>query len=83
MIGVSKWIRVRRMLGKFFDGAGILVAGVMTLCAFLLLFLPWKKALNIPDPPPAKSASSEVYVMVGMPAKAQQKQASPAIQPPK
>ena len=71
------------MLGKFFDGAGILLAGVLTLCAFLLLFLPWKKALNIPDPPPAKPASSEVYVTVSMPAKAQQKLAPPAIQPPK
>jgi len=83
MIGESKRTRVGRMLGKFFDGAAILLAGVLTLCAFLLLFLPWKKALNIPDPPPAKSASSEVYVMVAMPAKAQQKPSLPAIQPPK
>jgi hypothetical protein len=83
MIGESKRIKVGPMLGKFFDGAGILLAGVLTLCAFLLLFLPWKKALNIPDPPPAKSASSEVYVMVGMPAKAQQKPSLPAIQRPK
>ena len=83
MIGENTRAKVGRMLGKFFDGAAILLAGVLTLCAFLLLFLPWKKALNIPDPPPAKSASSEVYVMVAMPAKAQQKPSLPAIQRPK
>ena len=61
------------MLGKFFDGAGIFLAAVLTLCAFLLLFLPWKKALNIPDPPPQKASSGEVYVNVDV-----EKQAIPA-----
>lgn len=54
------------MLGKIFDGAGIFLAAVLTLCAFALLFLPWKKALNIPDPPPQKATAGEVYVDVNV-----------------
>lgn len=71
------------MLGKIFDGAGIFLAAVLTLCAFALLFLPWKKALNIPDPPPQSAATSVVYVSVGATAKTPQNAAAPVVQKPK
>ena len=40
------------IIGKFFDHAGIFLAAVLTLCGFLLLFLPWNKALNLPEARP-------------------------------
>jgi hypothetical protein len=69
------------MIGKIFDSAGIFLAAVLTLCGFLLLFLPWKQALNIPDAPAPKPTSGEVYVTVDPAAKVPGKPALPAVRP--
>jgi hypothetical protein len=46
------------MIGKIFDGAAIVLAAVLTLCTFLLLFLPWNSIL--PSAPAKSSAAPAV-----------------------
>ncbi len=54
-----------RGIGRLFDNLTVLVALVLTICGFMLLFLPWKQALavKIVEPPPR--SSGEVFVNVG------------------
>jgi uncharacterized SAM-binding protein YcdF (DUF218 family) len=70
------------MLGKFFDSAGIFLAAVLTLCGFLLLFLPWNAALS---PRPARQAASPgvIYVTTGPAKESLKSQAVPQTQPAK
>jgi hypothetical protein len=54
------------MIGKIFEHAGIVLAALVTLCTFLLLFLPWN---TIAPPAPAKPAAAPpavVYVQTGI-----------------
>jgi hypothetical protein len=55
---------MRKFINGLFDNLGVLLAAVLTLCGFLLLFMPWKQALSIKivDPPP--KPSGEVFVNV-------------------
>jgi hypothetical protein len=52
------------MIGRIFDSAGIILAAVLTLCGFLLLFLPWDAAFA-PAPSKPSTAPSIVYVSTG------------------
>jgi hypothetical protein len=56
---------MRHAIGRLFDNLTVLVAAVLTICGFMLLFLPWKQALavRIVEPPP--KPSGEVFVNVG------------------
>jgi len=56
---------MRNIIGRIFDNLGIFLAAVLTLCGFLLFFLPWKQALSVKiiAAPPAKP-SGEVFVTV-------------------
>lgn len=55
---------MRSFIGKVFDNLGIFLAAVLTLCGFLLFFMPWKQALSVKivDAPP--KPSGEVFVTV-------------------
>jgi hypothetical protein len=55
---------MRNAIGRIFDNLGVLLAAVLTICGFMLLFLPWRQALavKIVDPP---KPSGEVFVNVG------------------
>ena len=66
---------MRKFIGKVFDSLGVVLAAVLTICGFLLFFMPWKQALSVKivDSPP--KPSGEVFVNV-MPEKAD-KQAPP------
>ena len=54
---------MRAAIGRFFDNLGVLLAAVLTICGFLLLFMPWKQALSVKvvDRP---KPSGEVFVTV-------------------
>jgi hypothetical protein len=54
---------MRKFIGRVFDSLGVVLAAVLTICGFLLLFMPWKQALSvrIVDPP---KPSGEVFVSV-------------------
>ena len=56
---------MRNGIGRLFDNLTVVVAAVLTICGFMLLFLPWKQALavRIVEPPP--KPSGEVFVNVG------------------
>jgi len=60
---------MRKIINGLFDNLGVFLAAVLTICGFLLLFMPWKQALSIKivDPPPRPSG--EVFVNVGGPEK--------------
>jgi hypothetical protein len=64
------------MIGKIFDSAGIFLAAVLTLCGFLLLFLPWKAALA-PASTTQASTRGVVYVETGIAKKSPSPQAPP------
>jgi uncharacterized membrane protein YozB (DUF420 family) len=51
------------MIGKIFEHAGIVLAALVTLCTFLLLFLPWS---TIIPPAPAKTVAAPGVVYVQM-----------------
>ena len=55
---------MRTIIGRIFDNLGILLAAVLTLCGFLMFFMPWKQALSVKivDAPP--KPSGEVFVTV-------------------
>ena len=55
---------MRTIIGRIFDNLGILLAAVLTLCGFLMFFMPWKQALSVKivDVPP--KSSGEVFVTV-------------------
>lgn len=55
---------MRKFIGRIFDSLGVVLAAVLTICGFLLLFMPWKQALSIRivDSPP--KPSGEVFVNV-------------------
>jgi len=38
---------MRKFIGRVFDSLGVVLAAVLTICGFLLLFMPWKQALSI------------------------------------
>jgi len=38
---------MRKFIGRLFDSLGVVLAAVLTICGFLLLFMPWKQALSI------------------------------------
>jgi hypothetical protein len=54
---------MRKFIGRVFDNLGVFLAAVLTICGFLLLFMPWKQALSvrIVDPP---KPSDEIFVNV-------------------
>ena len=54
---------MRKFIGRVFDSLGVVLAAVLTVCGFLLLFMPWKQALSvrIVDSP---KPSGEVFVNV-------------------
>jgi hypothetical protein len=60
---------MRSAIGRLFDSLGILLAAVLTLCGFLLLFAPWKQAMSVRIVESPKPASGEVFVNVGAPQK--------------
>ena len=64
------------MIGKIFDNAGIFLAAVLTLCGFLLLFLPWKAAFSPTTATPA-STQGVVYVGTGVVDKTARSQTAP------
>jgi hypothetical protein len=67
---------MRNAIGRLFDNLGVLLAAVLTLCGFMLLFLPWKQALavKVTDQP---KPSGEVFVNVA-PAATDTKDKAPA-----
>lgn len=64
---------MRTAIGRIFDNLGIVLAAVLTVCGFLLLFMPWKQALSAEMQPRPSANSGEVFVNVGP--------ASPSAQP--
>ena len=68
---------MRSTIGRIFDNLGVLLAAVLTLCGFMLLFLPWKQALAVKVVDPAPKPSGEVFVNVG-PASSDTKDKAPA-----
>ena len=64
------------MLGKIFDSAGIFLAAVLTLCGFLLLFLPWNAALS-PRPAKPSTGPGVIYVTTGPAKESLKKQGVP------
>lgn len=54
---------MRNIIGRIFDNLGIFLAAVLTICGFLMFFMPWKQALSVKivDRPPP---SGEVFVTV-------------------
>ncbi|MBV9331645.1 MAG: hypothetical protein JOZ55_08845 [Alphaproteobacteria bacterium] len=55
---------MRTAIGRIFDSLGVVLAAVLTLCGFLLLFMPWKQALSAQLRAPARTGSGEVFVTV-------------------
>ncbi len=67
---------MRSTIGRIFDNLGVLLAAVLTLCGFMLLFLPWKQALAVKVTDPPAKPSGEVFVNVA-PASSDSKDKSP------
>ena len=55
---------MRTIIGRIFDNLGILLAAVLTLCGFLMFFLPWKQALSVRIVDAPQKPSGEVFVSV-------------------
>jgi len=55
---------MRTIIGRIFDNLGIFLAAVLTLCGFLLLFMPWKQALSVKIVAAPPKPSGEVFVTV-------------------
>jgi hypothetical protein len=54
---------MRVLIGRFFDNLGVFLAAVLTICGFLLFFMPWKQALSVKIVDRPKT-SGEVFVNV-------------------
>jgi len=54
---------MRPWMGRIFDSLGLILAAVLTICGFLMFFMPWKQALSVKivDRP---KPSGEVFVTV-------------------
>ena len=56
---------MKLLLGRIFDHLGVFLAAVLTLCGFLLLFMPWKQALSPHLSPKPQTPAGEIFVTVG------------------
>ena len=55
---------MRTIIGRIFDNLGIFLAAVLTICGFLMFFMPWKQALSVKIVDAPQKPSGEVFVTV-------------------